>query len=179
MSDNQFRVRQVKQNKQTGMWAFLEFNAADPTQFIIMGGMEFTHEAEAREYARGFAPDSYTYVNPMNVHLDALKMMEKSLSKQLESVRAEIKTVEDILNPVPDEPDVCECGHKKEDHRTVTITTIPPKLESDICVVSTCPCMKYKPQKSESKDALLTILFMVLMASPGIYNLIDDIKMIL
>ena len=94
-------IRAVKRNSESGMWGYIEYSDEDPKRTIHMvGPREFAEEQDAIDYSKGFAPDSYEYVEPMELKkerlLKSLEMHKEAYNKVCE----ELKEFDVIVIPI-------------------------------------------------------------------------------
>ena len=78
-------VRQVLYNGDTDKWAYIE-RSLDNSHFIILGGQEFSTKEEAEEFTKGFALDSYTWVDPEERAFQHYLKTRKNLISQIQSL---------------------------------------------------------------------------------------------
>lgn len=85
------RIRQVLQHSESKKWAFVETSDEDKKHVVIMGDKEFDDKAEAEEWAKGFAMDSYVYVDPKTARRSRLEAELIGLKDRLQEVEKELE----------------------------------------------------------------------------------------
>lgn len=81
-------IRQVLHNGDTNKWAYIERSGSN-NHFIILGDKEFDTEEEALEFKKGFAIDSYTWVDPEQLKLKSLAEKRSRLIAEIQSLYEE------------------------------------------------------------------------------------------
>lgn len=83
-------IRQVRCHENSRMWAYVEWSDEDSNHFTILGGKEFPTKEEAEDYAKGFAIDSYEWVEPAELKTKRLTTEKEKLQKRLAEIDAEL-----------------------------------------------------------------------------------------
>ena len=83
-------LRQVKVHENSRMWAYVEWSDENKNHFTILGGKEFTTKEEAEDYSKGFAVDSYEWVEPAELKTKRLTAEKQKLEKRLSEIYAEL-----------------------------------------------------------------------------------------
>lgn len=83
-------IRQVAQNRDSLLWAYIETSDEDEKLFCILGNMEFLEEQEAITYSEGFEDGSYEYAEPKAKRILALQAGITLLEGQLEDLKAQL-----------------------------------------------------------------------------------------
>lgn len=83
-------IRQVRRHENSHAWAYVEWSDENPHHFEILGGKEFMHQQEAVDWSKGFAIDSYEWVEPDTIKVKRLLIERRNLEKRLEEVNNEL-----------------------------------------------------------------------------------------
>lgn len=83
-------IRQVKVHENSRMWAYVEWSDENPNNFTLLGGKEFPTKEEAEDYSKGFALDSYEWVEPNELKSKRLNAEKEKLQKRLSEIDAEL-----------------------------------------------------------------------------------------
>ena len=84
-------IRAVKRNSGSGMWGYIEWSDEDPNNTIHMvGSQEFAEEQDCIDYSKGFAPESYEWVEPKELKQKRLLKEMDTLSDRLSKVKDEL-----------------------------------------------------------------------------------------
>lgn len=83
-------IRQVKVHKNSRMWAYVEFSDENKHYFVLLGGKEFPTREEAEDYSKGFALDSYEWVEPSELKTKRLTAEKEKLQKRLSEIESEL-----------------------------------------------------------------------------------------
>ena len=83
-------IRQVKVHQNSRMWAFVEFSDEDKNHFILLGGQEFSTKEEAEDYSKGFAIDSYEWVEPIELKSKRLNAEKVKLLQRIDEINSEL-----------------------------------------------------------------------------------------
>jgi hypothetical protein len=88
------KVRKVLRNAGSGMWGYIELD--EQNDYIrAVGSMEFPDKESAEDYAKGFAPDSYEYVENKESEKKQLKKLIKKAEDDIKAWKAKIKELEE------------------------------------------------------------------------------------
>lgn len=82
--------RQVKVHENSRMWAYVEWSDENIKHFTLLGGKEFSTKEEAEDYSKGFAIDSYDWVEPAELKNIRLNAEKEKLQKGLLEIEAEL-----------------------------------------------------------------------------------------
>lgn len=82
-------IRQVKIHENLRMWAYIEW-AHENTHITVLGGEHFKTKEEAEEFSKGFAPDSYEWVEPAEIKTKRLNAEKLKLEKRLAEINLEL-----------------------------------------------------------------------------------------
>ena len=94
------KVRKVLRNAGSGMWGYIELDQ-DNEYIRAVGNMEFAEKEEAEEYAKGFAPGSYEYVETKEMKIAYIEKLIAKTENDLTALRSKL----DELN-APEVPEV-------------------------------------------------------------------------
>ena len=83
-------IRQVKVHENSRMWAYVEWSDENPNHFTLLGGKEFPTKEEAEDYSKGFALESYEWVEPSELKSKRLNAEKEKLQKRLSEIDAEL-----------------------------------------------------------------------------------------
>ena len=83
-------IRQVKVHENSRMWAYVEWSDENTNHFTLLGGKEFPTKEEAEDYSKGFALDSYEWVEPAELKFKRLNAEKEKLQKRLSEIDAEL-----------------------------------------------------------------------------------------
>ncbi len=88
-------IRKVARHEHSGAWAYIEYSDENPSGTLrVLGGMEFPTREEAEDYSKGFALDSYEYVEPLVLKRERLNAEKARLEKRIEQIDSELLTNE-------------------------------------------------------------------------------------
>lgn len=84
-------IRKVAVHENSRMWAYIEYNDENPKATLkILGNKEFSTEQEARDYSKGFAIDSYEWVEPKELKQKRLTEEKERLMNRVEQINSEL-----------------------------------------------------------------------------------------
>ena len=83
--------RGVKRHENSRMWAYVEWSDENPNHFQIVGNKEFQTKEEAEDYSKGFAIDSYEWIEPTELKTKRLLSEKEKLEKRLSEIDLELQ----------------------------------------------------------------------------------------
>jgi hypothetical protein len=83
--------RGVKRHENSRMWAYLEWSDENPNHHQIIGDREFQTKEEAEDYSKGFAIDSYEWIEPTELKTKRLLSEKEKLQKRLSEIDLELQ----------------------------------------------------------------------------------------
>ena len=88
-------IREILQNSDTQMWAFIETSDENSNHFIILGDKEFPTEKEAKEWSEGFTLDSYVWKDPIDFKKEQIRHLFKEIIDTKNRLDELVKYLED------------------------------------------------------------------------------------
>lgn len=83
--------RGVKRHENSRMWAYVEWSDENHNHFQIVGNKEFQTKEEAEDYSKGFAIDSYEWIEPTELKTKRLLSEKEKLEKRLSEIDLELQ----------------------------------------------------------------------------------------
>lgn len=84
-------IRAVRVHENSRAWAYVETSDENPNHIVILGDQHFSTKEEAEDWAKGFAPESYEYVEPAELKRNRLTAEKEKLQKRLEEIKVELQ----------------------------------------------------------------------------------------
>lgn len=89
------------------MWGYLEINEENE-EMRMVGSLEFTEKEDAEEYAKGFAPDSYEWVETKEMKITYIEKLIQTKEAELQALKeklAELNAPEPEVVPEEETPE--------------------------------------------------------------------------